>query len=108
MTTATHSACSTEHTEDLQETIVSDDDMHDKIWKTLICFFFSHVTCLTQELTMYQNTIKYVVKHAHVYFHVICFVQGRCTVAGLRRVDLHNGQETAAPFANNGTVMAEE
>lgn len=40
------------------------------------------------------------------------FVQGRCTVAlcksGLRRVDLHNRQETAAPFANNGTVMAEE
>jgi hypothetical protein len=32
----------------------------------------------------------------------------RSCKSGLRRVDLHNGQKTAAPFANNGTVMGEE
>jgi hypothetical protein len=62
---------------------------------------------------MYQNTIKLCCETSTRIFscHELCsekMAQQLYVKSGLRRVDLHNGLETTAPFANNGTVMVEE
>jgi hypothetical protein len=61
---------------------------------------------------MYQDSIKYAVKQASVSVCVRSCVQGNMQPSSAQSepmlLDVHNGQETSSPFANNGTITEEE
>jgi hypothetical protein len=59
---------------------------------------FLLVNMLTEELTMYQNIIKYVVKQAHVCFHVVSFVQGK----------MHQGVLTYKQWAGHSSAICKQ